>query len=240
MAPNSNTPTYVALHGSYSSLQLAFCKGEECLSVIKQDDVRASSHLITYLDSLLSQHATRLQELDFFVVDYGPGAFTSLRVTIAAVNGLGFAVQTKLIPVSGLDALLMQISEDVRYPTSTVHVALLNAYNNEVYYRINAAQSDVNNAGLQGYGFGPAEELFVALEQEFGSQVVISFAGNGAVLHTQAIKQRFNQAIIIADLLVPSIETIARLGLQQWQAGATGTTRITPLYLKTQLFAIKK
>lgn len=230
-------PRYIALHGSYNILQLAYCEGGECFAVIKQEDVRASSHLITYLDSLLSQNEVTLQDLDFFVVDYGPGAFTSLRVTIAAVNGLGFAARTRLIPVSGLDALLMQMLT-VKSHESQVFVALLNAYNNEVYYKISAPGFVLKQASLQEYGYSSIDSLIQMLHQEFDQDVTILCAGNGANMHASTLKTQFPLLQIQSDLLVPSIEYIAQLGFEQWMLGNPGVTRITPLYLKTQLFAV--
>ena len=232
-------PTYVALHGSYNLLQLAFCKGNQCLSVIKQDDVRASTHLINYLDTLLHEHNTSITDLDFFVVDYGPGAFTSLRVTIAAVNGLGFAVGTKLVPVSGLDALIAEATAHAKSNTQ-ITIALLNAYNNDVYFLISAPGHTFKNAILQEYGYGPIESFLESLAAEFGNNQDFAFVGNGAALHQELLKQHLPTSTLIIESLIPSIEYVAQLGLQQWLAGNPGTTRITPLYLKTQLFAIKK
>ena len=232
-------PTYVALHGSYNLLQLAFCKGNQCLSVIKQDDVRASTHLINYLDTLLHKHGTTITDLDFFVVDYGPGAFTSLRVTIAAVYGLGFAVGTKLVPVSGLDALSAEATAHTE-SKAQITIALLNAYNNDVYFLISAPDHTFNNTMLQEYGYGPIESFLESLATEFDNNQTFTFVGNGTALHQELLKQRFLTSIFVIESLVPSIEYVAQLGLQQWLADNAGTTRITPLYLKTQLFAIKK
>ena len=46
-----------------------------------------------------------LAEIDLFAVAAGPGSFTGLRVGIAAIQGLAFAFQRQVVPVSTLDAI---------------------------------------------------------------------------------------------------------------------------------------
>lgn len=56
-------------------------------------------------DRLLAQARVALEEVDYFAVVTGPGSFTGLRVGIAAVQGLAFALGRRVIPVPALEAL---------------------------------------------------------------------------------------------------------------------------------------
>jgi tRNA threonylcarbamoyladenosine biosynthesis protein TsaB len=54
---------------------------------------------------LLDDHGLGLADVSLLAVGLGPGAFTGLRVGIAAMQGLAFATGLPIVGVSGLDAL---------------------------------------------------------------------------------------------------------------------------------------
>ena len=64
-----------------------------------------AEHLPGDLVTLIESERLALDEIDVFAVATGPGSFTGLRVGIATLQGLAFAMQKPLIGVSGLDAL---------------------------------------------------------------------------------------------------------------------------------------
>jgi tRNA threonylcarbamoyladenosine biosynthesis protein TsaB len=55
--------------------------------------------------ALLERHSRQLAEIDLFAVAVGPGSFTGLRIGIATVQGLAFALDRPVAGVSALDAL---------------------------------------------------------------------------------------------------------------------------------------
>jgi tRNA threonylcarbamoyladenosine biosynthesis protein TsaB len=64
-----------------------------------------AQHLPGDLVTLIESERLALDAIDVFAVATGPGSFTGLRVGIATLQGLAFAMQKPLIGVSGLDAL---------------------------------------------------------------------------------------------------------------------------------------
>src|SRR3954464_12646327 len=65
----------------------------------------AAQHLPGDLIALLDAAHVGLDAIDVFAVAIGPGSFTGLRVGIATMQGLAFAVGKPLIGVSALAAL---------------------------------------------------------------------------------------------------------------------------------------
>lgn len=57
------------------------------------------------LEQLLARHGLDWKTIDVFASASGPGAFTGVRVGLAAVKGLAEAAGRKVIPVSNLQAL---------------------------------------------------------------------------------------------------------------------------------------
>lgn len=67
---------------------------------------RASSELILgMIAALLAEAGIGLRQLDAIAFGRGPGGFTGVRLATAVAQGLGFAVQRPLFPISDLRAL---------------------------------------------------------------------------------------------------------------------------------------
>jgi len=212
-----DTPTFLAIQGSYTKLQLALFKGDFCLETIEETNKKASSLLIPLIKKILEKNSIAIHDLDFIATDQGPGAFTSLRVTISTVNGISFAQKIPLIGIDGLQALQKE----------TNAVPLLNAYNNEVYYLLQ------NETGYKKIDF-----LLESIKKL--DQPTITFCGNGAILHksliTETIKQKkvsFNQQEVC------STGQIAKMALKSWRQKKNLQEKLYPLYLKSQAFAIR-
>jgi tRNA threonylcarbamoyladenosine biosynthesis protein TsaB len=62
---------------------------------------RVPAELVT----VLADARLVLRDVDVFAVTTGPGSFTGLRIGIAAMQGLAFAMGKPLVGISGLDAL---------------------------------------------------------------------------------------------------------------------------------------
>src|SRR5688572_28314370 len=72
------------------------------------------------LRRLLEQSGHALADVDLFAVATGPGSFTGLRVGIATMQGLAFALNRPLIGVSAFDALARLAADPLAAPTGAV------------------------------------------------------------------------------------------------------------------------
>jgi tRNA threonylcarbamoyladenosine biosynthesis protein TsaB len=210
-------PTYIAIQGSYTKLQLALFKGDFCLEQIEEVNKKASSLLIPLIKKMLDQQKMTLDNIDFIATDQGPGAFTSLRVTISTINGISFAKHIPLIGIDGLQALLQE----------TNAIPLLNAYNNEVYYALNNKKSYKKIDAL-------LDDLQMLRQQK------IMVCGNGAILHKNIILEKLkDKKISFLEQSVCSTQQIATMALQRWHNKKNLQKKLYPLYLKSQHFAIR-
>lgn len=229
---------FVSIQGTYNQIELALFCDAACIDVVSKNDIKASSHLIPLLDALLQKYNLKLNDLSFIAIDKGPGAFTSLRVTIATVNGLAFASHVPLIGISGLDALAYQVSSLIPQGGNrpSMIVCLLNAYNNDVYYLL-APEKESPLIGCK-----KIDDLLAELAALF-TNYRMWFAGNAVELHRDLIVNSFSgveQALFPSNLTLCSAESIGTLAYKQWLIDHKTVSQITPLYLKTQVFAVKK
>jgi tRNA threonylcarbamoyladenosine biosynthesis protein TsaB len=70
----------------------------------------ASQLLLPWIESLLSNANISLKDLDVIAVGIGPGAFTGVRLGVAAVQGLAVASNLSVVSVCSLDAIAAQLT----------------------------------------------------------------------------------------------------------------------------------
>lgn len=108
---------------------VALSRGERLLGELLLAPEKARGNLLfPAIDQLLQAAGLAMDQLDAFAVVHGPGAFTGLRVGVAAAKGLAQASGKPLVAVSSLQALALQAGEH-ELPVC----ALLDARKQEVY-----------------------------------------------------------------------------------------------------------
>ncbi len=230
---------YLSIQNSYHHLQLALFSGNTCLQKLVFHDVRASSHLILHADTLLKAQSLTLSDLAFIAIDAGPGAFTSLRVAVASVNGVAFGHKVPLVGVDGLEALLQDgLGKALTCDKNIAGViGVLNAYNHDAYFGI----APVIDVSQKQKGCKKIYEVIASAQQLVPSGNVL-VVGNGAKSFSVELQEAFSDRLVIEAPLqeVPSVERIAELGYQQWLGQQEKSYAVTPNYLKTQLFTLQK
>ena len=84
--------------------------------------------------TLLSSHGVLPTQLDAIAFGCGPGSFTGLRICTSVVQGLAYAVDCPVIPVSTLKAMAQgAVRQQIAAPTDIVMPAL-DARMEEVYW----------------------------------------------------------------------------------------------------------
>lgn len=226
---------FIALQGTYSSLELGLFLHNKLLSLVCHDELRASSHLVPLLDSFLQQNTLSLSDIAFIAVDKGPGAFTSLRATIASINGIAYAKKIPLIGVNSLEALV-EAGKEAEVESSRYIIALLNAYNNDAYFRI--IDQTTNSLVAES-----CKNIDLLVQDLSGLDDSVLVLGNGLPLYKETLVKGLGDKLVTPakNPLVPSVKHIGKLALNIWQQGTDRNIfAIEPYYLKTQLFAIRK
>jgi len=210
----------LAIQNTYQVVEYALVRDGKIIQKCALDKTVASKSLIPELQLLLTAHAVSYADLSYIAVNQGPGPFTTLKVVIATVNGIGFATLIPLVGVDGLDALVQE------YKTVNNNVVvLLNAFAHDVYYALAFGNATVqkgyeNNASL-------IAKIVTMMPQE-----PMIFVGNGTSLYRELIyNQLGSRAIFIDDGQSALLQQIIMIGQTQWQAGAV-SKRLMPLYLK--------
>ena len=96
----------------------------------------ASQLLLPWIELLLSDTKSSLKDLDAIAIGIGPGAFTGVRLGIAAVQGLAVSQNIPVVPICSLDAIAAQILDTAVFKSShPQHLMIaIDARMEEVYW----------------------------------------------------------------------------------------------------------
>ena len=98
-------PRILALDSATDACSVALCDQNDRVS---RFELAARSHtqrLLPLVDEVLAEAGLGLPDLDAIAFGRGPGSFTGLRICLGMVQGLAFARDLPVIPISTLDAM---------------------------------------------------------------------------------------------------------------------------------------
>ena len=90
-------------------------------------------YLLPMVDEMLSSAGVTLAQLDGLAFTAGPGSFTGLRVAIATVQGLAFAADLPVLPVSTLASMAQHHLNTEQPDEGSLLMPILDARMDELY-----------------------------------------------------------------------------------------------------------
>jgi tRNA threonylcarbamoyl adenosine modification protein YeaZ len=222
----------LAITSSFHETQICLNNGQTVINQRTIDGKSASSTLIPTIDKLLNENLLEKQNIKVIAVDAGPGAFTSVRISVTTANALAFALGAQILSFSGLAELATEIITNK--PADCI-VTMLNAYSQEVYVSVwnNIKQRfELENQCLH------IDNLLKHL-QESTELVEISFGGNGAKLHQAKITNSLDSKKIAFlegfDQITATAIAIKAAIILKTPEQALLQTKALPLYIKPGL-----
>jgi len=211
----------------------AVLRNADVLAVLDGDASRThGERLPGELDRVLHAAGVSLHELDLLAVASGPGAFTGLRIGLAAMQGVAMATGRPVIGISALEALALAAFQAVPRPAARVG-SWMDAARGEVFaalYDVERAESaeatPARLAAVAGPVVGAPDGVWSAWSAFAVPGMVI--IGDGAVRYAQVLPP--DVRVVPPTALAPAI---GRLAL--WTAhrgGAHPPHQLQPLYVR--------
>jgi tRNA threonylcarbamoyladenosine biosynthesis protein TsaB len=205
------------------------------IAVVRDDDVLteiAGSPALTHgqrlpgeLQRALQSANVRLEDVDLLAVAAGPGSFTGLRVGIASMQGLAFARQLKIVPVSTLDALAFDTARAIA--DDRLIAAWIDAQRDQVYA---ALYSPGATAVVEPPSSALPIETLQAWRTTIGAARVVC-AGDGAVRYRSVIAAALGDRAEILEPVPDLAVPVARIARRD--AGrAVLPHAVVPIYIR--------
>jgi tRNA threonylcarbamoyladenosine biosynthesis protein TsaB len=220
----------LALDTTTRAGSVAVTRGGTVLAVIDGDASRThGERLPQELDETLRQAGVDVREVTLLVVASGPGAFTGLRIGLAAIQGLALVTGIPVVGVSALDALA-KIALDGERGSPQV-MAWMDAARGEVFSaRYAAAANDIPAPVDDPIVSSPAAILSALRDLDPAHAV---FAGDGALRYRAEIDAWSGGAARIVAPVPALAPALAWIGARRAAAGAAGPPHaLQPLYVR--------
>ena len=197
--------------------------GPRCVESSEQTPRSHTQRLLPMIERLLQDHGLTVSDLDLLACSQGPGAFTGLRIGIAAVQGLAFALDLPVVPVSTL-AALAQTAHDRGDNTGRLPLLpVLDARMDEVYWGLYQVDSEGRVQALQSEQLSRPEQVAPA--------VPVMAVGSGC---GYAASLRLPAGSILVPGRLPSAAAVARLAAAAVGA-ALPAARLEAMYLRNEV-----
>jgi len=185
---------------------------------------RHAALILPMIESVFAEAGLIMNQLDAIAVGRGPGAFTGVRIAIGIAQGLAFAADLPVVPVSTLAALALGAARE----TGQTRIATaLDARMGEVYWGTWAVSD--TRVELLGEERVCAPALATAPHGEwFG-------VGSGWRVYAEVLSQRLTVSGWLGEQY-PHAGDVARLAADPAQRGAwVAAEQALPVYLRDRV-----
>ena len=167
--------------------------------------------LLSLIKSSLSKTKTQIEALDGLGVGLGPGSFTGLRIGLATIKGLSFALKKPCYCFSSLDAIAYNEAGLKKTNLCVcVDARRLNIYSR--FYKVMPQDKDLKS-GIKRI----SKESLLTLDsflKGIGSRT--AFSGDAIKNYGRELQKKVHEAQLLAEKFwYPTPESIARLTLEQ-------------------------
>lgn len=197
--------------------------------------------ILPMVDELLAESGLALIQFTALAYSCGPGAFTGVRIAAAVAQGLAFAADLPVVPVSSLQTLAQAA---YRQHGARAVLAAFDARMQEIYAGAYALDADGLMQAITPEVAGAPATLPAALTMAWaaflGEQMADSAgavaAGSGWATYGDSLAQTFAVQQVYADL-APDAEDVATLAVAALQAGKAVTPELAlPVYLRDDVW----
>jgi tRNA threonylcarbamoyladenosine biosynthesis protein TsaB len=186
--------------------------------------------VLPMVQELMAEAGVSFSQLDAIAFGRGPGAFTGVRIAIGVAQGLAYAADLPLLPVSNLAAVAQQGAAHVS-PGAQLLVCM-DARMGEVYSGLFVVGDDGLVTPVSAEQVCPPERIEVA-----ASALAM---GLGTGFRAYPILKQHYAALTLREDALPHASHIAQLAQRDWRAGSSvSAADAAPVYLRDQVVHVK-
>jgi tRNA threonylcarbamoyladenosine biosynthesis protein TsaB len=216
----------LALDAATEACSVALLAEGALISRTIESGKNTAVRILRMAEEVMAEAQVSLSMLDGIAASIGPGAFTGVRISVAVAQGLAFGADLKVVPVTTLEALALQVLDG----PGGCALACLDARMGEVYWGCFAwdAACGVLQKGVLQVGPPGAVSL------DPGAQYI--GVGRGFSAYPILVTLPGVSTDEARSTALPNAREIARLGALRLAAGGElDAADLRPLYLRDKV-----
>jgi tRNA threonylcarbamoyladenosine biosynthesis protein TsaB len=226
----------LALDTATSACTVAVVNGDTVLAELSLQVPRAhSTRLMPLVAQAIAESGIRKTEIDAFAVGVGPGSFTGLRIGLATIKGLAFALNKPCVPVSTLLATAYGTGAQIG-----LVVPLFDAKRDQVFTAVYAAgdRDPSTWAELLPPSHRHIDELAAEIQGLRAglrhSWQFVTLCGDAAQMHAGRLGLEGSVVRVApAGAVLPRASAVAAVGISLLERGAAvDPAELAPVYLR--------
>lgn len=188
--------------------------------------------ILKMVDELLNDRNISVSELDAITFCRGPGSFMGVRIAAGVVQGIAFAHDIPVIPISTLKVIAQHAYQET---DNTNILVAIDARMGEVYWATYCLAD--NHWLLVGEEQVISPDNIAIIEKLNQSDTSCVAAGTGWKAYQERLLPAVNcQLQTILDNCLPSAEVLVKLAVNEFTAGNTVTAaEAIPVYLRNNV-----
>jgi len=219
-------PTILALDTATEACSVALLHQGQIFSHYEVIPRLHAQRLLPMLQNLLAEAGITLSAVDALAFGRGPGAFTGVRIAASVVQGLGFALDIPLLPISNLAALAQRA---LREQGAEQVAAAIDARMGELYWGCYRAEQ--GQMRLQG-----TEAVLSPEQAELPRSASGDWFGAGTGWQVEGAHQQLSLIRAKDGGLLPHAEDILHLAQPAFARGeAIPAEQAQPVYLRDKV-----
>jgi tRNA threonylcarbamoyladenosine biosynthesis protein TsaB len=216
----------LAIETATEACSAALDINDSCIHRYEVSPRRHTELILPMIDELLREAGIQTSDLDAIAYGQGPGAFTGLRVAVGVIQGLAFAHDTPVIPVSTLAALAQHFAEHHDYVASAIDARM-----QEIYWGLYKKNEQGLMKKITEDKVCSADDISTLYEGDwFG-------AGTGWNTYKDKLQSKFNGNLVgFNGEIFPSANDIMELAKPAYLDGMTiSVEQAMPVYLRNNV-----
>lgn len=219
-------PTILAIESATDACSVALLVEGQGYEDFRVEPRRHTRLLLPMIDGLLRQHRVGIGQLDAIAYSAGPGSFTGLRVCAGTVQGLAFAAQCPVLPLSTLAILAQTCANHLQLDDGSRILPAMDARMDEIYWGDYQLRGGLVEANTNDALLAPA-----AVKSGLTSAQSVIGVGNGWQFHNDFALAVLPQHIDAA--MLPRAQAMLALAERCWRdGGAVSPDQAVPVYLR--------
>lgn len=190
-----------------------------------------STSVLPMFDELLAEAQLKVSDMDAVAFGRGPGMFTGIRIGTGIAQGIAFAADLPVIPVSSLQVLAAGVDAD-----ADAVLAIQDARMNEIYCCAYERKQDANE---RNYWHAVMDEQLLAVDDITLPSLPASWvaAGTACNVFEQQLRQHLGDRLVRCDQkALPRASAVAQLAVPVFERGeAVAPEAALPVYLRNDV-----